>query len=297
MSDWRIVGDWGTTRLRLWRLTRGLDPERRDGPGIGALATSPAQALHTAIAPWLAEHGPPAHITLCGMAGARNGLHEAAYAECPAGVPEWRVAAARLAFEGIALTIAAGCASARDVMRGEETQVYGALARVSALGQGPQLVLLPGTHSKWVRLENGRITALDSVITGELYALLCNSSLFATGSTDASDEADPAGFTAGLAHAQTSPGVLAHLFQARVAQLRQGRSAGWARGLLSGLLIGGEVAEMHARGDMPAHVTLIGDPALAARYTEALAAHHIATTRLAGDDCVLAGLELLDADA
>ena len=228
------------------------------------------------------------------MAGARNGLHEAAYAECPASAEDWRDTAARLHLEGIAVTIAAGCADGHDIMRGEETQVFGALRQEPAIAKGRQMFVLPGTHSKWVSTRDGRITGLRSFMTGELYSLLRRSSLFAV-SDDGSDTDDRAGFDAGLDLARQSSGVLGDLFQARVAQLRAKRSADWARGLLSGLLIGGEVAEMKTADILPAHVTIIGESALALRYVEALAAFGITAIMRQADTCVLAGLELLDA--
>jgi 2-dehydro-3-deoxygalactonokinase len=56
-------------------------------------------------------------------------------------------------------------------MRGEETQLFGALHLL-----GPDAAdgcyVLPGTHSKWVRLHAGRITELRTYMTGELFALL-----------------------------------------------------------------------------------------------------------------------------
>lgn len=59
MIGWRVVADWGTTRLRLWHLNDGGIVGRRQGPGIGELAETPAQALRAALAPRLAEHGLP----------------------------------------------------------------------------------------------------------------------------------------------------------------------------------------------------------------------------------------------
>lgn len=293
MNGWRVWADWGTTRLRLWRVIDGVPVEHGEGPGIGALTVPAADTLRVAIAPWCADHGQPTCITLCGMAGARNGLHEAGYVECPAGITQWRAAAAVLMLDGVPVRIGAGCASARDVMRGEETQIFGALARDPALARGHRVIVLPGTHSKWVWLEDGRIAALRTFMTGELYALLQGSSLFATGRAD-TDPGD--GFATGLALAREGAGALGELFQPRIVQLRQGRTAGFARALLSGLLIGGEAAELRAAGALPGAVTLIGAPALATNYTAALAAFGVTTTALPGDDCVLAGLEILDAD-
>lgn len=294
MSAARIYGDWGSTRLRLWRLRDGAIDGRSDGPGIVGLQSPPADVLCEALAPWLSE-GVPAGITLCGMAGARGGLREARYSECPVAAAEWVEHAAAFDLDGLPIRIAAGCAVTRhdgadDVMRGEETQVFGALALNPALGEDRQTFILPGTHSKWVTVENGRIVDLRTFMTGELFALMQTSSLLAGSAPGEDDD----GFAAGLARAESCamPGAL---FTARAAQLRHGRSPQWARGFLSGLLIGGELAEMRTIGDLSAAVTLIGDAALVRRYDHALTALGVSTGTMDGAACALAGLELFDA--
>ncbi|WP_164135303.1 2-dehydro-3-deoxygalactonokinase, partial [Stenotrophomonas maltophilia] len=83
------------------------------------------------------------------------GWVEAPYAACPAafadlaGAIVWRrlETGTPLGFvPGISLVDAGGVP---DVMRGEETQVFGALAALS-LADG--VFVLPGTHSKWVEV-------------------------------------------------------------------------------------------------------------------------------------------------
>lgn len=293
MSGARILGDWGSTRLRLWLLRGGTVVDRRDGPGIVGLAQAPADALLAAIAPWRAQERIE-RITLCGMAGARGGLHEAPYAECPVTPADWRRAAVRFTFDRIPIRIAAGCAdAATDVMRGEETQAFGAFALRPELAEGDEWLILPGTHSKWLSARDGTILSLRTFFTGELFALLQGSSLLAAGA--GADDGE-GGFRAGVARAGDSPGLLGTLFAARAAQLRQGRSPSWAQEFLSGLLIGTEVAEMRAAATLPRAVTLIGDVALTERYRQALEGFGIVCAVLDGEACALAGLGLLDAD-
>lgn len=299
MSGWSIIGDWGSTRLRLWRMRDGAITDRRDGPGVLGLTEAPANALRAAIAPWC-DQGPPERITLCGMAGARGALHETPYAEWPLSLPDWRAKAAQLELDGISVRIGAGCAGrspdgADEVMRGEETQIFGALALRPDLREGRQMLVLPGTHCKWAAVEDGRILSFHSFLTGELFALLQGSSLLGAGGSD--DGADAAqGFPAGITRARAAPGVLGGLFTARASQLRQGRTRAWARDYLSGLLIGGEVAEMAATGALAQPVTLIGDPLLTKRYDQALSAFGTLAMTLDGEDCALAGLRLLHVD-
>lgn len=293
MSDYSVIGDWGTSRLRLFRVQNGAIVARRDGQGIGAVGKEAEAAFAQAIAPWLQE-GAPTAITLCGMVGARDGWVETPYANCPADLAGWRAAATRLYWNGAPLAIMAGLACVADdgvpdVMRGEEAQIFGAIARDPALGEGRQLIVLPGTHSKWALVEHGRVFAFRTVPTGELFGLLRDSSTLGVkeSSGDAAQEA--AGFAEGLARAQDSR-VLAGLFAARAMRLRAGRSADWASGYLSGLLIGGEIVEMRALFGAEAGVTVIGDARLGDLYALALTAQAVVARQLDGDACALAGL-------
>jgi 2-dehydro-3-deoxygalactonokinase len=234
------------------------------------------------------------------MVGARNGLHEAGYADCPADAAGWRQSAANIALDGVPLRIGAGVAcrdadGRPDVMRGEETQLFGAIRRDPALGLGRHIVVLPGTHSKWAWLEDGRITTFRTFLTGEMFALLQGSSLLSAGREGHAEETGD-GFGQGLVRAQAEGVVLGSVFETRAAQLRDGHSAAWGADFLSGLLLGCELAEMRRLGALPAAVSVIGGAALAQRYARALAAFDVSATLLGGDDCALAGLELLDAD-
>ena len=291
MSGWHVVGDWGSSRMRLWRVRDGIVEDRQYGPGIIGRGTPPASALRDAIASWLGD-GPPDAITLCGMAGARGGLHEAPYAQCPLTAEQWREATVQFTFDGIPVGIAAGCADGdADVMRGEEAQVFGAPTVDPALGQGRSVIVLPGTHAKWVWVTDGAITGFRTMLTGELFKLLQSSSLFAFGGGEGL--ADDAGFAAGVARAGESSGLLGELFTLRAAQLLRGRSAGWAREYLSGLLIGAEIAEVRRSGCLPGAVSLIGDATLAERYARALAASGVTAHLLDAEACTLAGLRLI----
>lgn len=286
MSGARVLGDWGNTRLRLWRVDDGSVVERREGPGI-AQVEDPAAALTEALENWDAEA-----IVLCGMAGARNGLREAPYLSCPADAESWASRAIAFELADASLAIAPGVASSQgrpDVMRGEETQLFGAMALDPALAAGRHRVVLPGTHSKWATLADGRIESFRTFMTGELFDLLRRSSLFAAGGEDARADAE-AGFADGLARRGALSSLL---FEARSAQLVNGKSAGWAKGFVSGVLIGAEIAAMEPQG----RIMVVGEPALAARYSRALAHRGLEPAMLDAEECTIAGLRLLDAGA
>jgi 2-dehydro-3-deoxygalactonokinase len=290
MSSAVILGDWGTSRLRLFRMDGDKVAARAEGPGIGALDGPAVVALRAALAELIAP-GAEARIILCGMAGSRNGLVEAPYAECPAGLAEWRYQAARTVVDGAEVRVLPGLAcvtpaGAPDVMRGEETQIFGAMALDPALAQGRHVIALPGTHCKWAVVEDGKVAGFQTWFTGELYALLAQHSTLARAGTDEGGREE--GFQAGLERAASDPDLSGALFTARAAQLREGRSHGWALGYLSGLLIGQEIGAA-SQGEA---VTLVGAPALTNAYVRAMAARGITSRVLDGEQCALAGLQL-----
>ncbi|ANI78521.1 MULTISPECIES: 2-dehydro-3-deoxygalactonokinase [Sphingobium] len=300
MSGYDVVGDWGTSRLRLFRIEQGEVIARLEGPGIAAVGANAEAAFADSIAPWL-DGGMPGSIRLCGMAGARDGWVEAPYADCPATSSDWRSAAARFDWRGVPVTILAGlaCTSSDgvpDVMRGEETQLFGAINRHPHLADGRQLIVLPGTHNKWTLVEDGRILTFRTVPTGELYALLHGQSTLGAKSKPHNPAEEGDGFAEGLGRAGQG-GLLTSLFAARSMRLRAGRSSDWAAAYLSGLLIGCEIAEVTAMLGEAGNITLIGDQRLCTHYAQALEAQGLTTHMLDGDDCVLAGLTLPENDA
>jgi 2-dehydro-3-deoxygalactonokinase len=291
--NWSVRGDWGTSRLRLYRIEDGQVVDRREGPGIGLLEQSPQATLAGLLEPWRGD-GAPSRITLCGMAGARSGLREAPYAPCPVGREDWRRLSLDFALDGVPVRIAAGLSvTPADVMRGEETQIFGALARDPGLGRGKVRFVLPGTHSKWAEVTGGTVHSFKTFPTGELFALLAgHSTLVGTGAGVAADEA--AGWHEGLGRGLEDPALLGSLFRARSAQLAEGRTSDWAAGYVSGLLIGSEVALALSCGEADTRIVVIGADGLTAKYREAISAHHLTPRNDDGDACVLAGLELLD---
>jgi 2-dehydro-3-deoxygalactonokinase len=304
-----IAGDWGTSRLRLSLCFGERVLEARQGPGIGALREPAESVLRALIAGWRATHG-PLPILLCGMAGSRNGWRETPYLPCPADLRALREAALRFEADGAPVAIAPGlsCRSrlgSPEVMRGEETQIAGALALHPGLRTGRHLLCLPGTHTKWASLEEGHVRDFLTALTGELFALLRDgSTLMRAARASAEDDSsripsaqDDAqdGFERGLdAATALGPASLLHgLFAVRSRQLIDGRSGEWALAHLSGLMIGADVRGALGLFDAPDEVVLIGDGALNERYAQALRREGVAASSLDGEHCALRGLRTL----
>jgi 2-dehydro-3-deoxygalactonokinase len=279
--------DWGTTSLRAYRIGAGGEvTDRLDRPG--GILTVPAggfpAALTEAIGPWLAAG--ETQVLLCGMVGSRQGWVEAPYLRCPAGPAEIAAATTPIPFDGATIRLVPGLTTEDahgipDVMRGEETKLVALAIR---LDDG--LACLPGTHSKWARLEADRVAHFTTHMTGEAFAALSQHTILARTSVEGPDR--PEAFARGVARARQGGGLLHHLFGARTLHLMDRLEQAETRSFLSGLLIGHEIAaalaETHAK-----HVELVGAAGLASLYAEALRLSGVAV-RTHDPDLVAAGL-------
>jgi len=310
----RIFGDWGTSHLRLL-LCRGDNVlDQREGPGVGVMAAQPggfdfAMMLADLIGGWTRDHG-RLPVFLSGMVGSRNGWQEAPYVPCPADTHALAASTLRFESRGQPISIAPGvqCTNPRgapDVMRGEETQIVGALSENPQLARGRHVLGLPGTHTKWVLVEDGHIASFQTSFAGELYSLLRDHSTLARaggGTTDDDPSRYRASFELGLARSRQWPGVpLAHLlFETRSRQLIQGLPRSAALAVLSGLIIGQDVA-----GCLPLFGTtlsqsrsihLIGAPHLLELYRLAFSAHGVTARPMDATRATMIGLRELAED-
>jgi 2-dehydro-3-deoxygalactonokinase len=281
MSEPHLIGlDWGTTSCRAYLIgADGAVLDRQlDGPGILKVDGHFDPWLDSMIGGWIAAHG-AAPVILSGMIGSRQGWKEAPYAKCPAGADDIVQALARIAWGGLDIVLVPGLSTENDgmpdVMRGEETQIFGALA-LSGASDG--LFLLPGTHSKWAQARDGRIVSFRTFMTGEVFGSLKDHTILARLMKDGTD---PNAFARGVregAALESAGALLNRVFATRTYGLMETLSASALSDYLSGLLIGAEVAEATRRSK--AAITLIASPALAERYADAL--------RLLGHDHALA---------
>lgn len=274
MSQAKLIAlDWGSTRLRAFLLGDGGEVlatrQSNDGAATLSGAEAYARALADLVGDWRADH-PWLKLLACGMVGSQYGWREAPYVRCPA---DASALAAQMLKVDDALSIIPGLvddAAQPDVMRGEETQIVGALALHPELADESCLVL-PGTHSKWARVRGGQVTGFATHMTGELFALLRQHSVLnRLMPADGSSPASPEAFLKGVDAAREQGGLAHQLFAVRTLGLFKQLSAEQLPDYLSGLLIGHEISS-ELRAVTPGRIALVGDPALCARYAQALA--------------------------
>lgn len=281
----RLIGlDWGTSSLRAYRFgDNGQVLETRElALGIMQVAQQRFdQALDEACADWrAADAGVP--LIACGMIGSAQGWREVPYCPAPAGAAEVASSVLKVPLgDGQALHIIPGVLQSGrlpNVMRGEETQVFGLLDSLQA---EPLLIGLPGTHSKWVRSEEGCIRHFDTFMTGEVYAAVCAHTILAR-TQQRPDSFRAEAFDRGVAVALSSDGALgplATLFSARTLSLTGALAPTDQPDYISGLMIGHEVATLTGTfegGRAAPRIVLIGNGPLCQRYERALNAAGVA---------------------
>jgi 2-dehydro-3-deoxygalactonokinase len=296
-----LAVDWGTSSLRGARLgAQGQVLEERSlARGIQTVAPGEfATVFEASFGDWARASG--SFCMISGMAGSKQGWVEAPYCPCPAGFDE---VAARLTWidpapNGLRIAIVPGLScehpsavcgleSIPDVMRGEEVQILGAM-QLTGLREG--IFVLPGTHNKWARVSEGRVTSFRTFMTGEFYALLSQRSILSK-TMDPDAPFDEAAFTQGVNQSRTGTGGLLHnAFSTRTLSLFSRLGASALTSYLSGLIIGEEIqAQGLPKGSS---VNLIGAPALTQRYAQALALHGV-QSRILGAEATWAGLHAL----
>jgi 2-dehydro-3-deoxygalactonokinase len=263
--------DWGTSSFRAFRFA--ADGEmlegRRAQAGILAIDAGEFEdAFEELIGDWL-DAAPDVPVVLSGMIGSRQGWLETPYLPCPAAVDDIAGALVPLTLaRGRVIRLAPGLSvragdGIPDVMRGEEVQILGA---VDLIGSATATVCLPGTHSKWARVESRRVTSFSTHMTGEVFDVLRRHSILGRGIEHAAW--DEGAFLEGVARSGAEGGLLHHLFGVRAAGLFGDLAPEGAGAFLSGLVIGHEI---HAAAPVDT-VYLVGEEELVRLYREALRA-------------------------
>lgn len=293
-----LVGlDWGTSSLRSYLFAHdGSVTERRARPwGIQHLPEGGYEAAFQGVAGDWRRRYPGIPVLAAGMVGSRQGWREVPYVDCPADADA--IAAALVPFDSVCgmLHLVPGLSQSGespDVMRGEETQIVGAISREPRLA-GDSLLVLPGTHCKWARVSDGRVTRFTTHLTGELFAMLRDHSIIGRPAREAAKDGalvtEPydAAFVRGVHVVRDggAAGVAGKLFTTRSLYLAGDLQVAETLDYLSGLLIGEELRSVRAGlGDAgwPPCV-LLGEPALCGRYRDALVEYGAVDVRLLED--------------
>ncbi|ATY32386.1 2-dehydro-3-deoxygalactonokinase [Sphingomonas psychrotolerans] len=275
-----LAVDWGTTNRRVFLIAGGAVAETgRDDRGVTSVENFEAEAA--AIRGRFGD----LPMLLAGMVGSNIGWRPAPYVAAPAGVAE--IAAGLLWIDdrtAIVPGISTLVGGRPDVMRGEEVQLLGAAA--AGLVPASSLLAQPGTHCKWVEMQDGKVADFVTAMTGELFALLRKHGLLAA-QLDG-EVTLGAAFLEGVEEGKRQD-IAASLFGIRAAKMLGRRDDADATSFASGLLIGADVAaRLATSGHDTVHI--LADPMLGGLYSAAIEAHGRAAHLIDSHAAFVAGI-------
>ncbi|MDO6693894.1 2-dehydro-3-deoxygalactonokinase [Aliiglaciecola sp. 3_MG-2023] len=299
-SNYLIV-DWGTSNLRIFLMSHDDQLIKKTESAMGLLRVENADfaaALEKILSPWLLNFK-KLPVFMAGMVGSVNGWHSVDYVETYVNVAKLSQRSFHFELPWLApATIISGVLhvdkskKTKDVMRGEEVQVFGLVEKyysdifVKELNNNTYAsnlnIILPGTHSKHVKVVNKTITELSSFMTGELFSVISQHTIL--GKDLPPQQFNTDAFDLGVREGQTTQ-LTQMLFQTRTHKLFNSIGATYIKSYLSGLLIGNELQLVKKQ-----HTFLIGSPNLCSKYQLACEALAIPVTIVDGDDCFLAGM-------
>jgi 2-dehydro-3-deoxygalactonokinase len=285
-----LIGlDWGSTNVRAFAFDENgtVLATKRSGAGAMTLKSSDEfeAALLDLIGAWLPLRN-GTRIIACGMVGARGAWVEAGYAPADASVDALRSALKSIATKsGAIVEVIPGLVTDEpDVMRGEETQIFGANVIDGT-------IVLPGTHSKWVQLKNGRIASFKTYFTGEMNALLRAHSAIGKALVSPPNLQDAVAINCGIAQAQDSGANWLHdLFAFRASVVAGALGEASASSELSAWLIASEFVQARQTTSAARTIHLIASDALLPWYQRIARAFDMEVIALDGEACVARGL-------
>ena len=294
-----LIGiDWGTTSFRAYLFDRSQRCVDKISAPAGIMQVGDnafEDVLFDQLENWLTKY-PHIPIIASGMITSKQGWIETPYLTCPAQLTDLsKNLTKKSTSHGQTVYFLPGVCQdlpVANIMRGEETQMAGFECET------PFMSILPGTHSKWIRMEGQTIKRFWTFMTGELFSALTEHTILGRLVTDDEDpDAFLDGVREGFSSGEDSGGILSKLFGARAKPIMNKMRQESIRDYISGLLLGTEIQEALGSGlKKDVNPVICGASALAKRYEVALAACGF-HPEMADDDLAAAGLLRVACDA
>lgn len=290
-----IAINWGSTNFRAYLISR-------DGIVLDSIKTAQgvtkiSRGEMVEIADEISRRWPDATgAYAAGMIGSSSGWESVPYCSCPASLADLAHAIQPTKIGALQCHLIPGLSGVSpsgtgDILRGEEVELFGLLAADDSLTRGKHMILLPGTHTKWVQVDDGEIRSFFTSMSGELFDRVQEKGLLASIITSGAKPNDI--FLAGVELGkQKSSGFARQLFgvraQVMLETLHRNDAASYARGIL----IGAEISDglvQYPDTDECLSITLTGNDGLCALYQYALSSFGIASRILDAEPVAIAG--------
>ena len=284
-----IAIDWGTSFFRAYLIENDQVSDSihtKDGMKFLEKASF-EKTLIKLIEPWL-ENNYKIEVLASGMVGSKQGWVESPYQSTPCNLHNVNFISPSVKDKRFSLKIFSGISQNNkpDVMRGEETQIAG------FLHDNPNFngsICLPGTHSKWVQIENGHIINFKTFMTGELFEIISKNSVLIHSVT--SNKIKKNELIMAVDEIFKKPETFGNaLFQLRADDLINSRGSEIYKSKLSGYLLGLELLgslEFWEKKD----IVLIGNADLIELYEYILQSKVNSIKNFLSKDMILRGLK------
>lgn len=295
MQDTYVIAiDWGSSNMRAWLL-------RTSGEEIDFFSSAEGiihveknnyiRILTQLIERWASYiNSQLVDIFMVGMIGSENGMSFIPYMKCPQLLSAIKPSRPIMENGVFRLWIVPGVSlqhsDIKNVMRGEETQLIGAHKMFNA-----SHYLMPGTHSKWVRVKDNEITDFRTAMTGELFNILLKYSLIGRGLPKQIN--DSVIFSEGLKVGCKSNNIVNTLFEVRANYVLNALDKHVVSDYLSGVLIGNEVKNFQREfnSDNQSDVIVVAESFLLEKYGLALNHLGIGYQHITGNEAYKTGIK------
>ncbi|WP_052122063.1 2-dehydro-3-deoxygalactonokinase [Gallibacterium anatis] len=283
-----IVVDWGTSSFRARCIDKQGNIIDMISTNEGILKSHPnfEETLFNNIIK-LKYYSSSIPIILSGMIGSKNGWKEISYINLPCSIDNLSNKIIRLDNKNNAkiLLIPGVCKIDKypDVIRGEETEVLGA---ISSLNLKNASIIITGTHSKLIKIEDKKIVNFRTFLTGEMFYALSKASILGAFKNEVDHKSIwfKKGVDIGF-NTKHGGDLLNAIFLARSNILCGDLPEKYSLSYLSGVLIGAEIGASNYEQN---HIWIMGNGNLPLVYSSALQ-HLNYSTDIIDENCIIKG--------
>lgn len=260
-----ITIDTGTTntRVSVWKdndiIAKSFQPVGVRDTAISGSKNTLINGVKVAIDDAMKQanisYNDPLILLSSGMITSNVGLYELAHQIAPAGITELAQGMVKVDMPEVAeqpiwfvpgvrnnaAAVSAENVEAMDIMRGEETEVIGVIQSMNL--QGSALIILPGSHSKFIRIdEKNRITGCVTTIGGELLDVITQNTILASSLQHGfADEIDSAALLQGYQTCQ-QVGLSRSCFSVRILDMFAHQSKNQKANFLLGAVLSSDIS-------------------------------------------------------